>query len=39
MQMHSSGASVSQIRSTIEQRYRPHFDTMTLTSPPPSGKC
>jgi hypothetical protein len=38
MEMHSSGASVSQIRSTIEQRYRPHFDTMTPTSPPPAGK-
>jgi hypothetical protein len=38
MQMHSGGASVSQIRSTIEQRYRPRFDTMTPTSPPPPSK-
>jgi hypothetical protein len=38
MQMHNSGASISQIRSTIESRYRPHFATMTPTAPPPKGK-
>jgi hypothetical protein len=38
MQLHSSGASVSQIRKTIEERYRSQFETMTPTSPPPPGK-
>lgn len=38
MQMHSSGASVSQIRKTIEERYRSEYPTITPTSPPPEGK-
>jgi len=38
MQMHGAGASVSQIRSAIEGKYRPHYDTMTPTPPAPAGK-
>jgi hypothetical protein len=38
MQLHSSGASVSQIRKTIEERYRSQYQTMTPTSPPPAAK-
>jgi hypothetical protein len=38
MQMHGSGASVSQIRAAIEGKYRSHYETMTPTSPPPVGK-
>jgi hypothetical protein len=38
MQMHSSGAGVSQIRSAIEARYRGQYETMTPTSPVPAGK-
>jgi hypothetical protein len=35
MQMHASGAGISQIRSAIEAKYRPSFQSMTPTSPPP----
>jgi hypothetical protein len=36
MTMHNAGKSVRQIRAAIEATYRPHFVTMTPTSPPPS---
>jgi len=35
MQMHASGAAVSQIRAAIEQKYRSHSPTMTPTPAPP----
>jgi hypothetical protein len=35
MQMHASGATVSQIRATIEQKYRSRYPTMTPTPTPP----
>jgi hypothetical protein len=38
MQMHGSGATVGQIRSAIENRYRQRYQTMTPTSPPPAPK-
>jgi len=38
MQMHGAGASVSQIRSAIEGKYRAQYATMTPTSPVPPGK-
>jgi hypothetical protein len=38
MQMHASGASVSQIRRAVEAKYRPSFASMTPTSPPPPGR-
>jgi hypothetical protein len=36
--MHNAGKSVGQIRAAIEANYRPHFSTMTPTSPPPTDK-
>jgi hypothetical protein len=36
MDMHNAGKSVREIRAAIEATYRPHFGTMTPTSPPPS---
>jgi hypothetical protein len=36
MQMHASGATVSQIRAAIEQKYRGRFPTMTPTPAPPA---
>ena len=37
-QMHASGASVAQIRATVEKEFAPNFPTMTPTpKPPPAG--
>jgi hypothetical protein len=36
--MHSSGATIAQIRSTIESTYRSQYQSMTPTSPPPPSK-
>ena len=36
MQMHSSGAGLSDIRSAIEQKYRPRYPTMTPTPAAPA---
>jgi hypothetical protein len=39
MRMRNSGASVSAIRTQIQNEYRPHFpETETPTPPPPSGR-
>jgi hypothetical protein len=38
MRMHNSGASVSAIRTAIEQRYRPSSHSMTPTPAPPTTK-
>jgi hypothetical protein len=38
MEMHNAGKSIREIRATIEANYRPHFGTMTPTSPPPADK-
>jgi hypothetical protein len=35
MAMHTAGKSIAEIRATIEASYRPHYTTMTPTSPPP----
>jgi hypothetical protein len=35
MEMHNTGKSVREIRAAIEANYRPHFGTITPTSPPP----
>jgi hypothetical protein len=37
LQMHNSGASVSAIRSTIDKKYAPHYDTHTPTPKPKTG--
>jgi hypothetical protein len=36
MEMHAAGKSIREIRATIEANYRPHFGTMTPTSPAPT---
>jgi hypothetical protein len=36
MAMHNAGKSIAEIRATIEASYRPHYTTMTPTSPPPA---
>ena len=36
-QMHASGASVGQIRATVEKEFGPAFPTMTPTPKPPSA--
>jgi hypothetical protein len=33
MQGYASGASLTDVRASIEARYRPHFPTMTPTPP------
>jgi hypothetical protein len=38
MAMHNAGKSIAEIRATIETSYRPHYTTMTPTSPPPQDK-
>ena len=35
MQMKAAGASLADIRATIEAKYRPSFSTMTPTAPVP----
>jgi hypothetical protein len=36
-QMHASGASVAQIRATVEKEFSPSFPTMTPTPKPPAA--
>lgn len=36
-QMHASGASVAQIRATVEKEFAPNFPTMTPTPKPPAA--
>jgi hypothetical protein len=36
-QMHASGASVAQIRATVEKEFAPNFTTMTPTPKPPAA--
>jgi hypothetical protein len=35
--MHASGASVAQIRATVEKEFAPNFPTMTPTPKPPAA--
>jgi hypothetical protein len=35
--MHNSGVPLSEIRSTIEGRYRSQYQSMTPTPPPPAA--
>jgi hypothetical protein len=35
--MHASGASVAQIRATVEKEFSPSFPTMTPTPKPPAA--